>query len=120
MKIGDKAEISHCLSSKELSELSRLSGLQTSAQAAGALIAALWSTLLGCHLPGPGTLYLRQQTRHLAPAPIGEPLTASVEITGLRPERYIAELVTRCVGPGGDVISEGLAVVYCRHIASAA
>ena len=44
----------------------------------GGLISGLISTVLGMYLPGPGTVYLKQDTKFLAPVKIGDTVTATV------------------------------------------
>ena len=45
----------------------------------GGLISGLISTVLGMYLPGPGTIYLKQDTKFLAPVKIGDTVTATVK-----------------------------------------
>jgi hypothetical protein len=49
---------------------------------------------------------------------VGEALTASVEITRLRPDKDLVDLRTRCSGEHGRLISEGRALVYVADAAS--
>ena len=44
---------------------------------------ALLSALLGTRLPGPGTIYLSQSLKFLAPVHVGDTLTLSVTVTAL-------------------------------------
>jgi acyl dehydratase len=48
---------------------------------------------------------------------VGEALTASVEITRLRPEKDLVDLRTRCFGEDGKRVSEGRALVYVADVA---
>ena len=80
------------------------------------LVNALFSKLLGVELPGEGTNYLKQEGEFFDTARVGEALTASVEITRLRPEKDLVDLRTRCVGKGGRLISEGRALVYVADV----
>ena len=48
---------------------------------------------------------------------MGEELTARVEITKMRPEKYLVDLKTTCLGADGRVICEGHALVYVRDVA---
>lgn len=80
------------------------------------LIGALFSYLLGVHLPGFGTNYLKQEMRFLAPAPLDQPLTARVEITRLRPEKHLVDLATTCRTADGTLICEGRALVLARDV----
>ena len=80
------------------------------------LLNALFSRLLGVELPGQGTNYLKQESEFFDTARVGEALTASVEITRLRPEKDLVDLRTRCVGENGKLISEGRALVYVADV----
>ncbi|MBX6373766.1 MAG: MaoC family dehydratase [Acetobacteraceae bacterium] len=76
----------------------------------GMLSASLISTVLGTRLPGPGTIYLSQNLKFRAPVRIGATVTATVEITGLDPDKKRATLRTVCTVEGKPVI-EGDATV---------
>ena len=76
----------------------------------GMLSAGLISAVLGTRLPGPGTLYLRQSLRFVAPVRIGETVTASVEVSELNPERHRATLKTLCK-VGDTLVIDGEAYV---------
>jgi 3-hydroxybutyryl-CoA dehydratase len=78
--------------------------------AQGMLVAGLISAVIGTKLPGPGTLYLDQSLRFVAPVKIGATVTATVEITALNPDRKRAKLKTICT-VGADVVIEGEAYV---------
>ncbi len=80
------------------------------------LIGALFSCLLGMHLPGPGTNYLKQRFLFPRPAYPGEELTASVEIVRLRPEKELVNLRTLCRNPAGETICDGLALVLVHDL----
>lgn len=75
------------------------------------LIAALFSRLLGMELPGPGTGWLKQELHHPASARLGEDLHARVEITRLRPEKKLADLMCICTGNKGRLICRGRALM---------
>lgn len=77
----------------------------------GMLSAGLVSALLGTQLPGPGTIYLSQALRFLAPVRIGETITARVEITGLQPERNRVTLRTTVSQEDGTLVLDGEAEV---------
>jgi 3-hydroxybutyryl-CoA dehydratase len=63
----------------------------------GMLSAGLISALLGNHLPGPGTIYMRQSLTFRAPVKIGSTVRAMAEITGLNPASKRATLRTTCM-----------------------
>ncbi len=117
MKVGDRAEISRAFRVEELAAYSRLSGHKlTDRCIPEPLIGALFSFLLGVHLPGEGTMYLKQETRFEQTAAAGETLTADVEVTALRPEKKLADLTTTCHGMDGRLIATGRALVYVGDV----
>jgi acyl dehydratase len=118
MRIGDRAEVERTYRAADAAELAELAGLSSLAadgleRVPEPLIAALFSHLLGVRLPGPGTNYLKQEMAFLAEARLGEALTASVEVTRLRPGKGLVDLATECV-QGGTVICRGRALVLLR------
>lgn len=76
----------------------------------GMLSAGLISAVLGTRLPGPGTIYLGQTLSFRRPVHIGDTVTATVEVTGLDPEKRRATLRTVCT-VGGKTVIEGEATV---------
>lgn len=98
-------------------ELHRLSGAPFDEnQVPEALINGMFSYLLGVHLPGQGTNYLKQETEFLETAPYGEKLVARVEITRLRPEKHLVDLETICQDETGKVFARGRALVLARDV----
>jgi 3-hydroxybutyryl-CoA dehydratase len=77
----------------------------------GILVTGLISAVIGNHLPGQGTIYLGQDSSYVAPVFIGDTITATVEVTELRPDKKIARLSTICVNQDGKEVIKGTAVV---------
>jgi 3-hydroxybutyryl-CoA dehydratase len=77
----------------------------------GMLTASLISAVLGIQLPGPGTIYLGQELKFMAPVYLGDDITAKVEIIELRPEKKIVRLNTTCVNQDGKTVVSGVATV---------
>jgi len=77
----------------------------------GMLSASLISTVLGTHLPGPGTIYMGQQVKFLAPVHFGDTITATVEVKELIPEKNRAILRTYCTNQDGKIVVDGEATV---------
>lgn len=61
----------------------------------GMLTASFLSAMLGNDLPGPGTIYLGQTLRFLAPVRPGDLVRCEVEVTAFEPRRRRAVLATR-------------------------
>ena len=83
----------------------------------GALIGGMFSYVLGVELPGFGTNYLKQRFEYLAPAYFGEPLTATLTITRLRPDKHLVNLVTECRNARGELVCTGEALVLAKDVA---
>lgn len=121
MKCGDSATLTRTLTTDAIRHWQSLSGLPQidEINGPGPLVAAMFSYLLGVELPGPGTNYLKQDISWLAPVPGDVPLTATVTITRLRPEKHLVDLETICTGPDGSRICEGRALVYVEDVGKA-
>lgn len=82
----------------------------------GPLLAGMFSKLLGTHLPGRGSGWMKQALRFPAPAYPGENLTATVAITRLRSDKELVNLATRILAADGRVVCEGEALVLVRNL----
>ncbi len=117
LRVGDSAETTRSYNAGDLAEYAALGGAPASDdRVPEPLIGALFSYLLGTRLPGVGTNYLKQQSRFPAPARVGDTLTARVEVSRLRPEKYLVDLVTTCRNEAGELVCEGRALVYVRDV----
>ena len=77
----------------------------------GMLLAGLISGVLGNKLPGPGTVYIRQDLTFVAPVRIGDTITASVEVIEIMTEAKRIKAKTKCVNQEGTVVLDGEAIV---------
>lgn len=118
LELGQTAGLTRSYTDQDMCDFARLSGNPEAIPATvpGPLIGGLFSYLLGVELPGRGTNYLKQSLEFLAPAPVGQELSATVTITRLRPEKHLADLETRCVAADGTVICQGRALVYVEDV----
>ena len=115
--VGQQAQMARAFSADDVARYVALGGHEAAqGEVPEALVNALFSRLLGVDLPGQGTNYLKQESAFFDTARVGELLTASVEITRLRPEKDLVDLRTRCVGEAGNLISEGRALVYVADV----
>ncbi len=71
----------------------------------GMLSASFISAVLGCKLPGPGCIYLKQSLKFLAPVMIGDTVTARVTVTAIDPEKKRVTLDTSCEIEGKVVLA---------------
>lgn len=120
MKLGDSATVTRSFSAQDVASYVDMGGARpVPGETPEALIGALFSYLLGVELPGVGTNYLKQNTDYLAPAPLDAPLTATVRVVQLRPDKHLVDLETVCVDAAGARIAEGRALVYVKDVAGA-
>ncbi len=83
----------------------------------GILVASFISAVLGNDLPGPGSIYMGQTLKFLAPVRIGDVITASVEVIAAREDKRILTLRTECTNQDGAVALTGEAIVkYMREL----
>ena len=77
----------------------------------GMLTAGLISAIIANQLPGPGTVYLKQDLSFLAPVHIGDTITGRVEIMELIPEKNRVRLKTTCSNQDGVIVISGEGLV---------
>ncbi len=76
----------------------------------GMLSAALFSTLMGMHLPGIGAIYKSQTLEFLRPVFIGDTLCAWFEITTIDPDQERIEMKSWIENQNGDTVIQGQTV----------
>jgi len=77
----------------------------------GMLAARLISAVLGMSLPGPGSIYVRQELNFLAPVRIGDTVTARVEVIEIMSEKKQLRLRTTCSTQDGTLVLDGEAII---------
>lgn len=77
----------------------------------GMLPAGLISTTIGTRLPGPGTIYLKQELKFTAPVKFNDTITARVEIMECIKEKKRLVLKTTCRNQNGELVLDGSALV---------
>ena len=97
-----------------LSEEAAKNGIFKKRVAHGILVSGLISAVLGNKLPGPGTVYLGQELRFVAPVYIGDDICAEAEIIEIRPEKRIIKLQTTCTNQRGEKVITGAATVMFK------
>ena len=78
----------------------------------GGITSAILNAVVAEDLPGPGTVFLHVRWDFKAPVRPGDTITGQVEITGVRTDKPITELITRVVRGDGTVVLDGTAVCY--------
>ncbi len=126
LHVGDKAEFSKTISESDIYLYAGITGDFNPAHineayaaktffktriAHGMLLGGFMSAILGNQLPGPGTIYIRQELNFLRPVHIGETIIARVEIVEVLPEKNRIRLKTTCVNQDGILLVEGEAIV---------
>ena len=77
----------------------------------GMLTAGLISAAIAGKLPGPGSIYLSQTLRFMAPVRIGETVTVSVRVIEVVAGKRRVKLSTVCRNQKGEAVVEGEALV---------
>ncbi|MFC4353329.1 hypothetical protein ACFOW6_17405 [Fodinicurvata halophila] len=117
MKTGDSASTIRVFDTEAIAGYEALSGAPSATGGVPEpLIGGLFSYLLGAELPGYGTNYLKQTLDFVGTAEVGMPLTASVTITRIRPEKDLVDLATLCRDADGRTICEGRALVLVKDV----
>jgi 3-hydroxybutyryl-CoA dehydratase len=126
LKIGDAAEFGKTVSESDIYLYAGVTGDFNPAHlnevyagktyfkkriAHGMLTAGFVSGLLGVSLPGPGTIYIRQELDFLAPVHIGDTITARVEIVEIMDQKNRIAVRTTCVNQDGTMVLDGRAIV---------
>jgi 3-hydroxybutyryl-CoA dehydratase len=126
IKVGDKASFQKTITETDIYLFAGITGdlnpahiNQVEAEkgffkeriAHGMLVSGLISTVLGMYLPGPGTIYLGQELKFLAPVKIGDTVRAEAEVVEVIAEKNRVKLRTACYNQNEKVVIDGMATV---------
>jgi len=126
LKLGDTAEFTKTISESDVYLFAGLTGDFNPAHinksyaqntffktriAHGMILAGLVSGVVGCQLPGPGTIYIRQELNFLEPVRIGDTITARVEVIDIFTEKQRVRLKTSCTNQEGITVLDGIGIV---------
>jgi phosphotransacetylase/acyl dehydratase len=126
LKIGDSAELTRTLGTKDIELFAVMSGDVNPAHvdadfaksdmfhkviAHGMWGGALISAVLGTELPGPGTIYLNQNLNFRLAVGLGDTVTVRVTVADLSPENHHVTLDCLCINQAGETVIEGQALV---------
>ena len=78
----------------------------------GGLTTGLLHALVAMDLPGPGTVFLSQNWKFLAPAYIGDTITAQAEVLSVHPTKPVTQLRVEVTRQGSEVVLKGEAWCY--------
>lgn len=73
----------------------------------GGLTTGLLHALVAMDLPGPGTVFLSQNWRFIAPVFIDDTITATAEVLELHPTKPVTRLKVEVRRQDGDVVLDG-------------
>lgn len=125
INVGDKASLARTISESDvylyagitgdmnpahINEEESKKGIFNGRIAHGMLSAGLISAVLGTVLPGPGSIYLGQELKFIAPVRMGDTITAEVEVVEVI-KKKIVKLKTNCINNKGEVVIEGFATI---------
>ncbi|MBL7202772.1 MAG: MaoC family dehydratase [Desulfobacteraceae bacterium] len=126
LKVGDGAEFTKTVSESDIYLYAGVTGDFNPAHinepyaqktffktriAHGMLLAGFISTVVGNKLPGPGTIYIKQELNFLAPVRIGDTISARAEVAEIIIEKNRVKLKTTCVNQDGTTVLDGEALV---------
>jgi len=78
----------------------------------GGLTTGLLHALVAMDMPGPGTVFLSQNWKFIAPVYIDDTITASAEIVSVHATKPVTQLTIRVTRQTGEVVLEGEAWCY--------
>jgi 3-hydroxybutyryl-CoA dehydratase len=126
MKVGDTAKFSKTVSESDVYLFAGVTGDLNPAHvseefakdtffktriAHGMLSASFISTVIGTMMPGPGSVYMRQEANFLAPVKFGDTITAIVEVAEIIADKKRVRLKTYCINQEKTVVVDGEALV---------
>lgn len=126
LKIGQNAEYKRTITEEDIEKFAEVSGDHNPIHldesyatktffkgriAHGMLSVSFISTVLAQELPGPGSIYLKQDIDFRKPVRIGDTITARVEIIYKDDEKERITLRTTCVNQHDEIVVDGKAVV---------
>ena len=127
LKVGDKASFEKTISESDVYLFAGITGdlnpLHINQEKAknsifgerivhGMLVGGLVSTVIGCYLPGAGTIYLSQNFEFVSPVKISDTIKAEVEIVEIiNRKKGIYKLKTCAFNQSGKKVLNGYAVV---------
>lgn len=126
LKIGDFAEFTKTISESDVYLYAGVTGDFNPAHidevyarqtffktriAHGMLVAGFISAIFGTKLPGPGTVFIRQELNFLAPVRFGDTITARVEVSEILLEKKHVRFKVSCFNQDGKVVLDGESLV---------
>jgi 3-hydroxybutyryl-CoA dehydratase len=128
-RVGDSAEFTRTIRDEDIARYAEITGDTNPVHldeeyarhtrfgrriAHGMLTAGFISTVLGTEMPGPGTIYLGQSLRFLAPVYPSDTITATATIERYDVEKGRMTISTVCRNGNGEEVLNGEADVLYR------
>jgi len=129
--IGQSAGIQRTINTEDIKKFAELSGDDNPIHldekfakktrfkgriAHGMLTASFISTVLAKLLPGPGSIYLKQELIFRNPVRVGDTITIKVEVIGKDDEKERIILKTTCLNQNKEVVIDGTAITMLMTI----
>lgn len=126
LKIGQKASITKKFTKEEVLSFSRLTfdtnPIHLNCEYAsttrfkkpivqGPMVVSLIGGILGSYLPGPGSIYIHQETSFLKPLFIDEVVTAWVEVVHIREDKPVVTLKNWIEKENGEIVLKGTSII---------
>jgi acyl dehydratase len=130
-KVGDSASVRRLIGPDEIDSFVKLSGdnnpVHTDPAAAraagfdgtiahGMIAGSMFSGLLGNDIPGPGSIYLQQNFKFLAPVYVPSEVVLVVDVVAVREDQKIITVRTRCFAESGELCVDGEAILLRRAV----
>ena len=80
--------------------------------AQGGITSGMLNALVAMDMPGAGTVFMSQSLKYLAPAYVGDTLTAEAEVLALKPDKPVCQLKVTIVNQTGTALLEGECWTY--------
>ena len=80
--------------------------------AQGGITSGILNALVAMDLPGPGTVFMSQDLKYVAPVYIGDTITGEVEVLEVHPVKPVTRLRVRVERAVGETVLEGEAWCY--------
>ncbi len=127
LKVGQRARRSQTVTDREVELYAQITGDRNPLHfdptfaagtrfgrlvAQGGIAAGMLNALVAMDLPGPGTVFMSQSLKYLAPTYLGDVLTAEIEVLGLKPDKPVCQLQATITNQDGTKVLEAECWTY--------
>ncbi len=82
----------------------------------GGLTTGLLHALVATDMPGPGTVFLSQNWKFIAPVYVGDTITATAEVISVHDSKPVTQLDVKVQRQNGELVLEGEAWCYTFEV----